>query len=148
MKLVRLGFALAFKGFKVSFFPVKLSSLLWRWSSRQRKRDGLSCCLVGAELHVCGSMEVVGLLIQGWRCLSGHGQPRWSLKQANSVLSSLLSPQVPQPRWGGLKHTLGLNKLFTFAVSLKVWLCSGIILTFSCFGAVGFLSVSSPAESL
>ena len=147
MKLVQLDFSLGFTGFKVSFLPVKLAPLLWQWSSRQQKRDGPSCCLVGAELYVCGSIEVVSLLIQGWRCLSGYGQPGQSLKQANSILSSVLSLQHPQPRWDGLRPSLGLNKLFTFAVSLKVWLCSGIILTFGCSGAAGFLSVSSPAES-
>lgn len=94
--------------------------------------------MVGAELHVCDSKVVVGLLIQGKRCLSGYMQPRQSLKGANSVLPSLLSPQLPQPRWDEFRPSLGLNKLFTFAVSAKVWLCSEIILTFSCFEAVGF----------
>lgn len=147
MKLVQLGFSLVFKGFKVSFVPVKLASVLWQWSSRQWRRDGQSCCVVGAELHMCGFMEMVGLLIQGTRCSSDYGQPRQSLKWANCVLSPLLSPQLPQLRWEGLRPSPSLNKLFTFAVSLRVWLCSGIILTFSCFGAVGFLFVSSPAES-
>lgn len=94
-----------FKRFEVLLLPVKLASLLCQWSSRQWWTELLSGGSWAPSVWLHGGAGSSHL---------GVGMPFWlqasqSWKQANCMLSSLLGPQLPQPRWDGLRPRLSLQ---------------------------------------